>query len=154
MSLARLKALFYLADADEPVDARAQASAVDLAYTIAVLLIEVAWADHDVSDRERQAAADGLGKLTGLGRQDVDAALTRAEAHIAEQVGVIEFTSELMTRWSYPQRCALIEALWLVALADAEVSPVEEGRIRHISDLLYVEHGDFINAKLSARDGP
>lgn len=152
MSLARLKALFGLNDDGARAGSEVAASAIDLAYTVAVLLIEVAWADHNVSAEERRAATDGLRELTGLELADVEAALVRAEAHIAEQVGVIEFTAELMRRWSYDQRCALIEALWRVALADAEVAPVEEGRIRHISDLLYVEHGDFINAKLAARD--
>lgn len=153
MSLARLRSLFGLVEPGGAQSASSQASAVDLAYTIAVLLLEVAWADHDVSELERQTAADALRGLTGLGLEDVLAALQRAEAHIAEHVGVVEFTSELMARWSYAQRCALIEALWRVALAEAGISPVEESRIRHISDLLYVEHGDFINAKIAARDG-
>ncbi len=152
MSLARLKVLLGFDGRADAGGDRKHVAAVDTAYTIAVLLIEVAWADHQVSEQERRVAASALCGLTGLDEDEVAHALERAEAHIAEQVGVIEFTRELMTRWSYSQRCALIEALWRVALADTEVTPVEEGRIRHISDLLYIEHGDFINAKLSARD--
>ena len=41
----------------------------------------------------------------------------------------------------------MIENLWAVAYADNHLDPYEELMVRKISDLIYVSHSDFINAK-------
>ena len=50
--------------------------------------------------------------------------------------------------YSYPQRVALIEAMWRIALADNRLDRYEEHLIRKVAELLYVSHRDFIGAKL------
>lgn len=39
--------------------------------------------------------------------------------------------------------------MWLVAFADQHLDPVEEAIIRKVAELLYVNHSDFIRAKLT-----
>ena len=51
------------------------------------------------------------------------------------------------------QKLALIEQMWRVAYADGDLDKYEEYTIRKLSDLLYVEHHEFIRAKLRAMEG-
>jgi len=53
---------------------------------------------------------------------------------------------------TYEQKLKVIEHLWDVALADNKIDKYEEHMVRKIADLIFVEHKDFINAKLKARD--
>ena len=39
--------------------------------------------------------------------------------------------------------------MWQVAYADNVLDPIEEAIIRKVAELLYVNHSDFIRAKLS-----
>jgi uncharacterized tellurite resistance protein B-like protein len=74
--------------------------------------------------------------------------LELARTEQREAVDYYQFTSLIRNHFDYPDRVRLIEALWRVAYADDELEPLEEHMVRKIADLLYVEHGDFITAKL------
>ena len=39
--------------------------------------------------------------------------------------------------------------MWQVAYADDHLDPIEEAVIRKVAELLYVNHSEFIRAKLS-----
>ena len=41
----------------------------------------------------------------------------------------------------------MVKNLWLLALADGEVSAVEEHTIRRIADLLHLRQSEYIQAK-------
>lgn len=60
-----------------------------------------------------------------------------------------EFTNKLR-KLSQPQRYQLIEAMWQVAYADGVIDPLEEAVIRQVSDLIYLDHPEYIRAKLNA----
>ncbi len=49
-------------------------------------------------------------------------------------------------KWTF--RFELIKAMWEVAHADGEIDPLEDSVIRKTSELLYVDHHEFIRAKL------
>jgi len=49
------------------------------------------------------------------------------------------------------QRYQLIEAMWQIAYADKVIDPQEEAVIRQVAELIYVDHSEFIRAKLSAQ---
>ncbi len=50
-------------------------------------------------------------------------------------------------------RFELIKAMWEVAHADGEIDPLEDAVIRKAAELLYVDHSQFIRAKLMVTDG-
>ena len=45
----------------------------------------------------------------------------------------------------------VIEHLWEIAFADSRLDKYEEHMVRKIAGLIYVEHKDFINAKLRVK---
>ncbi|PLX59248.1 MAG: hypothetical protein C0632_14120, partial [Vibrio alginolyticus] len=45
----------------------------------------------------------------------------------------------------------LIKSMWEVAYADGEIDPLEDAVIRKTAELLYVDHSEFIRAKLQSQ---
>lgn len=127
------------------------APALDPQFALAVLLFEIAWADHDISDEEQATVFAAMSALTGKPEPALRSSLDAAREQVQDHVGVQAYTRLLVEHWSYSDRCKLIEALWRVALADDEIDPLEEARVRHCAELLYVAHADFIAAKQAAR---
>ena len=46
----------------------------------------------------------------------------------------------------------MVQYLWQVAFADAQLLPSEEYLVRKLSELLHVPKADFLDAKTKARD--
>ncbi len=70
--------------------------------------------------------------------------------------GLLGLLTDVGRPWNFwnmllPWRWNTESALWEVAFADAAASPFEEHLIRKLADLIYVDHADFIRAKLNAR---
>ena len=115
---------------------------------IACLLCEVAGADHQIERSEVKAKQLLIGRLLGLDRAQAQALLSRAEAKVTEAASLYEFTTQLR-ELTQETRYNLIQAMWEVAHADGEIDPQEDAVIRKSAELLYVDHYDFIRAKLS-----
>ncbi|EJL6407756.1 TerB family tellurite resistance protein [Vibrio cholerae] len=118
---------------------------------IACLLTEVAGADHQISPSEQQAKSALLKHLLSIDEEDATALLARAEQQVKQSASLYDFTSQLRNL-SQPQRFDLIKAMWEVANADGSIDPLEDAVIRKAAELLYVDHSQFIRAKLQATD--
>lgn len=59
-----------------------------------------------------------------------------------------EFTNLINEQYNYAEKCHVVELLWRVCLADAEMDRYEEQLVRKVVSLLHLEHKDFIIAKL------
>ncbi|MFK7915032.1 MAG: TerB family tellurite resistance protein [Pseudomonadales bacterium] len=121
----------------------------------AVLLMEVAYADSELGEREQQSIRAALQSRFQLDTATIDTLLQESASVHADSVGVQAFTRALTDCWEESARFELVVALWQVALAEDGIDALEEHRIRGIADLLYVSHSRFIEAKLIAkRDAP
>ena len=117
----------------------------------AVLLIEVAWADHQVADAELRAIERALESAFQLSGDDVRDLIDESRAAQQESVGLHRFTRAIVEAWSAEQRFDLLVQLWRLAYCDSGLDKYEEATIRKIADLLYVDHPRFIAAKLKAK---
>ena len=61
------------------------------------------------------------------------------------------FTTVLNERFTQPQKIALVEAMWQVAYADEHLDANENHVISKVAGLLHVTHGEYIAAKLHAK---
>lgn len=118
---------------------------------IACLLTEVAGADHQISTPEQQAKSALLKHLLNIDEEEAITLLARAEQQVKQSASLYDFTSHLRNL-SQPQRFELIKAMWEVANADGTIDPLEDAVIRKAAELLYVDHSQFIRAKLMATD--
>ncbi|ENM5728975.1 TerB family tellurite resistance protein [Vibrio mimicus] len=118
---------------------------------IACLLTEVAGADHQISQPEQQAKSALLKHLLSIDDEEAAALLARAEQQVNQSASLYDFTSQLRNL-SQTQRFELVKAMWEVANADGTIDPLEDAVIRKAAELLYVDHSQFIRAKLMAAD--
>jgi len=118
----------------------------------AALLVEVVRFDRDVEPAEREAVLRAVNAKFGLSGEEAAALVRLAEEEARQATDYYQFTSLINKRFSPEQKARVIEHMWRVAYADAELSAYEQHTIRKIADLLYVPHRAYIAAKLRARD--
>ncbi|EJL6756009.1 TerB family tellurite resistance protein [Vibrio cholerae] len=80
-----------------------------------------------------------------------DQQISAPEQEVKQSASLYDFTSQLRSL-SQTQRFELIKAMWEVANADGTIDPLEDAVIRKAAELLYVDHSQFIRAKLMAAD--
>ena len=133
-----------------PAPAADDRRTVDLAA--AALVVEVMRMDGETTDAERAVVLDALRAKLGLDDDAVRTLVELAEDEARDATDYYQFTSLVNRRYTQAQKVRIVEIMWRVAYADAKASPYEEHLIRKIADLLYVDHGSYIRAKLAARD--
>lgn len=117
---------------------------------MAGLLCEVANADHQIDERETHSKISLLSKLLDVSESQAETMIATADERSKSSVSLYEYTDKLR-ELSQEQRYELILAMWEVAYADGNVDPLEESVIRKAAELLYVDHQDFIRAKLAVQ---
>lgn len=143
--LAKLKRLF--APEAEAVDTEAL-----LHKAAALLMLEIAQADDEFDETERAAIKQHLEQVFGLSALHCDELLAAAEQESAELLSIQGLTRLLVDELSEVERYNLMQQLWRVAYADGRLDHYEEHMLRRISDLLYLPHSAFIQAKLQAAE--
>jgi uncharacterized tellurite resistance protein B-like protein len=117
----------------------------------AALLVEMSRADGEVQEGEQAAIARALRKAFDVGEQKTMELIQIAESEIADATCYHQFTSLINKNFSRQQKAQVVEMLWEVVYADAEMEKYEEQLLRRLSDLLYVPHSEFIQAKLRVK---
>ncbi|WP_413284527.1 TerB family tellurite resistance protein [Vibrio sp. MA40-2] len=115
---------------------------------IASLLCEVAAADTQVQQDEEKAKITLLSQLLNITEQEAESLIVQAKQNIKDSVSLYDFTTQLR-QLEQNDRFELIKAMWQVAYSDGEIDPLEDAVIRKVAELLYVDHSEFIRAKLS-----
>jgi len=127
---------------DEPV-----ANLDGLQVAVAVLLSEIAKADHDHADVETEEIRKQLSAHFSLSEIDAAELAETARATAAESVSLHDFTKTLHERMSYKEKEAVVEMLWRIALADLNLDKYEDYMIGKIAELLYVYRTDVLRIK-------
>jgi uncharacterized tellurite resistance protein B-like protein len=117
----------------------------------AALLIETVRLDGEIDETERAAAHRAVRAKFGLGEAQAATLIRLAEEEARDATGYYQFTSLINKQFSAAQKERVIELMWQVAYADAELSAHEQHVVRKIADLLHVPHRAYIAAKLRAR---
>ena len=123
-----------------------------LRLAAAVLLIEVMRAEPSIGKVERDALHSALERRFALDGVEVQELVQLAEAEATRANDFFLFTSRLNDLCSQPDKVALVEAMWQVAYADDALNANENHVISKVAGLLHVTHGEYIAAKLRARD--
>ncbi len=118
----------------------------------AALLIEVARADFKQGAEEERTMAALLEKTLQLKASDVASLLADADDAVDAATSLYEFTRLVNDHYDYGEKRELIDCMWQVAYADAELDKYEEHLIRRVAELIYVTHEDFVRGKHRARD--
>ena len=117
----------------------------------AALLVEIAFADKDFDEREKESLKESLLKSYAIDVETINEIINDAEKTVEESTSLYEYTRTVNDEFEYPQKLNLLENLWKVAYADETLDKYEEHLLRKISDLIHISHSDYINVKLRVR---
>jgi uncharacterized tellurite resistance protein B-like protein len=127
-----------------------QAHALQLAT--AVLLVEVMRAEPTLQPSERDAVLAALRSKFALTDDELERLLELAHSTAQTLYDYQRFTSQLNDRFTQEQKIRVVEAMWQVAYADAHLDAHENHVISKVAGLLHVTHGEYIAAKLRAKE--
>ncbi|MBJ7551932.1 TerB family tellurite resistance protein [Marinomonas ostreistagni] len=115
---------------------------------VAALLLEVVIADDEIHPDEEQSAKHAIKSVSDLG-EDVDRLFDEVKSTIHDANDAYQFTKVINEQANLEQKFELLKCLWRVAYADGKLDAHEDHRIRKISELLFMQHSEFIQAKLA-----
>ena len=122
-----------------------------LELACAVLLVEVMRADPQTASAEREAVLRALRQRFSLGDQALHELVAMAEDASRNAASFHQFTAQLNEQLPQPEKIHIVETLWQVAYADGHLDAHENHVISRIAGLLHVTHGEYIAAKLHAK---
>jgi uncharacterized tellurite resistance protein B-like protein len=125
-----------------------------LRLATAALFVEMMRADFEVTDEERRKLESVVRDSLGLEAGDARELLELAEQEADASVELFQFTRVIDEALSSEQKALVVERLWRIAYADANLASLEEHLVRKIANLLHVSHRDYIAAKQRARAEP
>lgn len=120
-----------------------------LQLATAVLLVEVMRSDAHTNDTERTAAVTALRHKFALTDDELQQLLTQAEHTTSNDY--FRYTSAMNEHFTQAQKIQVIEHMWQVAFADGHLDAHENHVISKVAGLLHVTHGEYIAAKLHAK---
>jgi len=123
-----------------------------LQLATAALLVEVVRSDGGIAPAERQALLAAIGARFALAPEEAATLIDLAEQETRLANDTFQFTSLINRSFSPSQKLRLVELMWQVAYADATLGAHEQHVLRKLAELLHVPHGDYIAAKMRARD--
>lgn len=144
----------FLATEGAEVFAREAGALTDrrLQIAAAVLMVSVIRADRTSRLDEHRVLAHAMGRLLGGTVEDTLAVVRAAEEEMDRPQGLAPLVAHLDARCTRPQKMRLLEALWRLAYADAELQGHEEYLVRKLAGLLQLSAADLVETKLRARE--
>jgi uncharacterized tellurite resistance protein B-like protein len=119
-----------------------------LRMATAVLLLEVARADGDITDDERAAVRRVMENCHAVSPEQARELADTAERLAHDVTSLYPFTRLITSECSIEDRIRIVRMLWEVSCADGHIDEHEEYLVRKVADLLYVPHSQFIRTKL------
>lgn len=117
----------------------------------AALLVEVARIDRESTPDERAVVLRAVREKFELPADEAARLIELAEAEMKQATDYFQFTSLVNRHFTQEQKHRMIELMWRVAYADADLSAHENHLMRKVADLLHVTHGEYIAAKMRAQ---
>lgn len=122
-----------------------------LELNTALLMIDVAGSDHDLSEPELELIRQFLTRQFSLNQADVGTLLDEARQLLNDQTDLWEPVSLLNAQLNSSQKMELLINLWRIVFSDARLDGHEDHLMHKIADLLKLDHDDLIRCKLSAK---
>ena len=123
-----------------------------LQLAAAVLLVEVVRTKATLGDAERSVMESALRQQFALSDEELQALLDQATTTSRTAYDYQHFTSQLNEHFTQAEKIRLVEAMWQVAYADALPDENEMHTISKVAGLLRVTHGEYIGAKMRAKE--
>jgi uncharacterized tellurite resistance protein B-like protein len=118
----------------------------------AALAVELCRADYEITDDERRAVERVVQGSLGVPEERTRQLISLAEQQVRLGTRLHEFARLIDARFSPDQKRRVVELLWRIAFADAELKAHEEYLVRKVADLIHVSREDLDAARVRARE--
>ena len=146
--LSSIKSLFQKSDSRQSLEFNDD-NIVPIAA--AMVLLEVAWADHKLLPEEQDLIECALIQLYDIEKEQANRILKHAESEHNQSTGLHKFTRTLNEQLRVDEKITLLTHLWRMNNLSTASFHYEEHMIRKVADLLHLRHSEFIKAKLVAK---
>lgn len=119
----------------------------DIRLAACALLLELAHADAEFTEDERQHLRSAVRRQFGLDEVEAERLLTLAEEARAEAVDLWQFTNLIAENYSTGQKMVLAEIMWGLVYSDGDLASKEDYLMRKICNLLRLEPGYLAEAR-------
>ena len=115
-----------------------------------VLFLQMIAADHGSRHDEHKALLGILSRVLRIEGEKAEVIIRVAEEHVKKPLK--KLLNVLRERCTQAQRKKVVECLWQLAFADAELAGQEEYFVRKVSEALGLSNADLIETKIVARE--
>lgn len=123
-----------------------------LRLATATLMIEISRADFQQQESELGRMRELLKQQFSLENGELDELMLQAQDRADNLVSLQHITRLLNENFDQQSKARVIEMMWLVVYADGVKDHYEEHMMRQVSELLYVPHSAFIQARHRAEE--
>ncbi len=118
----------------------------------AVLMVSVVRADRASRQDEHRALEEAVSQALDLDAETAGVVVRAAEDALTRGASFAAILQSLEAGCSVSQKRHLVEALWRIAFADAELAGQEEYLVRKIAGHLNLTTADIVETKIRARE--
>lgn len=133
-------------------DAPAEEGEKDLRLAACALLLEIAHADDEFTDDERDHLEQAVRRGFGVGQLEAEQLIALAEEERAHAVDLWQFTNLIAKSYTVGQKMVLAEMMWGLVYADGMLDSHEAYLMRKINHLLGLKPGFLAEAKKRVED--
>ena len=127
-------------------------SKTDIRLAACALLLELAHADEEFTEDEREHLESAIRRQYGLDPAQATKLSKLADEARAEAVDLWQFTNLIAQNYTVGQKMVLAEIMWGLVYSDGELADKEQYLMRKISHLLGLEPGYLAVARKRAED--
>ena len=144
---------FFRSSMSPPAEAEPGVVKKDIRLAACALLLELAHADDEFTDDERQHLESAVRRQFGLDAGEAEKLLDLAQEARAEAVDLWQFTNLIAENYSTGQKMVLAEIMWGLVFSDGELASKEDYLMRKICNLLRLEPGYLAEARQRVAEG-
>jgi len=123
-----------------------------LQIATAALFVEMAKADGEFSEDEREQVINSLQKQFGLDAEYVNDLVELSKTKLADSVSLYEFSTIINEHFSNDDKLELLKNLWRLIYTDKKLDKYEDRLIKIIGGMINIEHKQIINTKMLIRE--
>jgi uncharacterized tellurite resistance protein B-like protein len=116
------------------------------------LMVCVVRVDHESRQDEHRVLERAIGRALGIDASTATRLVRLAEERLGQPSAFRGFLQTLNSGCSDDEKRRVLQGLWRIAYADAELAAHEEYFVRKVAEHLHLTTADLIEAKLRARE--
>lgn len=124
----------------------------ELQMAAAALMVCVVRADQASRQDEHRVLEKAIARTVGVDQETAARVIRIAEERLFSQASFAGFLKLLNQGCSDDEKRRILEALWRIAFADAELQGHEEYLVRKVAEHLHLSTADLVEAKVRARE--